>query len=77
MQYVTAAVVVLPAVVDVVAVAATVKTAVQTVCWLGSCAAWAVQGLSSSAPKGDDAWQMVEGAGDHGVVDTEVRFVRE
>lgn len=58
MQFVAATVTILPAVVDAVAVVATVKSTVQTARWIGSWAAWVVGG--SEDAKDDGAWQMVE-----------------
>ena len=72
MQYVAVAVTLLPAMVDAVAVVATVKTTVQTARWVGSWAKWAVSGPTSD---GDDgAWQLVEQEESGPVVDAELRL---
>jgi len=74
MQFAIAAVSILPAVVDAVAVVATVKSTVQTARWIGSWAVWAVNGSGNVKDvKDDGAWQMVEQR-EHGgaVVDAEL-----
>jgi hypothetical protein len=72
MQYVAVAVTLLPAMVDAVAVVATVKTTVQTARWVGSWAKWAVSGPAPD--KDDGAWQMVEQEANGAVVDAELKL---